>query len=133
MTRLVNTLTRCGCFFERCVACVTTLLFFVMTVAFVWQEYYGLSSLVRPDSFTGGMLYIHPGGLVLLGLLGLVICREILQTHQGRVWAENHPQGGALLQFTVPANPDLTQHEDHPTINSEQEHDALVALQDMAR
>jgi len=58
--------------------------------------------------------------------LGLAICREILQAHQGHVWAENHPQGGALLQFTVPANPDLSQHGDHSSIDPE--HDALVAL-----
>lgn len=34
--------------------------------------------------------------------LGLAICKEIIDRHQGRVWAENHPDGGALFQFIIP-------------------------------
>lgn len=35
--------------------------------------------------------------------LGLPICREIIAFHQGKVWAENHPNGGAVFSFIIPA------------------------------
>jgi signal transduction histidine kinase len=34
--------------------------------------------------------------------LGLAICRAIVTAHQGRIWAENRPEGGAALFFTLP-------------------------------
>jgi signal transduction histidine kinase len=34
--------------------------------------------------------------------LGLAICREIITAHQGRIWAENVPEGGALFSFELP-------------------------------
>ncbi len=34
--------------------------------------------------------------------LGLAICREIIEGHGGRIWAENGAQGGALFQFVLP-------------------------------
>jgi two-component system sensor histidine kinase KdpD len=34
--------------------------------------------------------------------LGLAICRGIVEAHGGRIWAENHPGGGALFRFTLP-------------------------------
>jgi signal transduction histidine kinase len=34
--------------------------------------------------------------------LGLAICREILRAHQGRIWAENRPEGGAIFSFALP-------------------------------
>lgn len=34
--------------------------------------------------------------------LGLAICREILTAHQGRIWAENGPDGGAVFVFELP-------------------------------
>jgi signal transduction histidine kinase len=37
--------------------------------------------------------------------LGLAICREIVQGHYGRIWAENRPGGGAVLTFTLPRDP----------------------------
>jgi signal transduction histidine kinase len=37
--------------------------------------------------------------------LGLAICREIIQGHHGRIWAENRPGGGAVLTFTLPRDP----------------------------
>jgi two-component system sensor histidine kinase KdpD len=39
-----------------------------------------------------------PGGVGL----GLAICRGILDLHNGRVWAENRPTGGAVFQFSLP-------------------------------
>ncbi|MEQ9380146.1 MAG: PAS domain S-box protein [Pirellulales bacterium] len=34
--------------------------------------------------------------------LGLVVCRQIILGHSGRVWAENHPQGGAIFHCQIP-------------------------------
>jgi two-component system sensor histidine kinase KdpD len=34
--------------------------------------------------------------------LGLAICRAIIASHGGRIWAENRPGGGALFRFTLP-------------------------------
>ncbi len=34
--------------------------------------------------------------------LGLAICRGIVEAHEGRIWAENRPGGGARLLFTLP-------------------------------
>lgn len=34
--------------------------------------------------------------------LGLTICRAIVEAHGGRIWAENRPDGGAALRFTLP-------------------------------
>jgi len=36
--------------------------------------------------------------------LGLAICREIVTAHKGRIWAENRPDGGAILTFEIPFN-----------------------------
>ncbi len=34
--------------------------------------------------------------------LGLSICREIIEAHYGKIWAENNPQGGAIFRFMLP-------------------------------
>lgn len=34
--------------------------------------------------------------------LGLTICRAIITAHDGRIWAENRPSGGAVFRFTLP-------------------------------
>ena len=39
--------------------------------------------------------------------LGLAICREIIDLHRGRIWAENNPEQGASLLFEIP----LEQHQ----------------------
>ncbi len=36
------------------------------------------------------------------GGLGLAICKKIIQEHQGRIWADNHPDGGAVVSFELP-------------------------------
>ena len=34
--------------------------------------------------------------------LGLAICREIIDAHHGRIWAQNNPTGGANISFILP-------------------------------
>jgi signal transduction histidine kinase len=37
--------------------------------------------------------------------MGLAICRSIVEAHDGRLWVENSPRGGAIFQFTLRAQP----------------------------
>ncbi len=37
--------------------------------------------------------------------LGLYVCRLLVEALDGHVWAENHPQGGAVFSFTLPLWP----------------------------
>jgi PAS domain S-box-containing protein len=37
--------------------------------------------------------------------MGLAICRSIVEAHDGRLWVENSPRGGAIFQFTMRAQP----------------------------
>lgn len=34
--------------------------------------------------------------------LGLYICRRLVEAQGGRIWAENHPNGGAVFSFALP-------------------------------
>jgi PAS domain S-box-containing protein len=34
--------------------------------------------------------------------LGLYVCRRLIEAQNGRIWAENHPQGGAIFSFMLP-------------------------------
>ena len=34
--------------------------------------------------------------------MGLHICRSIMETHGGRVWAEPNPGGGTVFAFSLP-------------------------------
>lgn len=34
--------------------------------------------------------------------LGLYVCRQLIEAQHGRIWAENHPDGGAIFSFTIP-------------------------------
>jgi K+-sensing histidine kinase KdpD len=34
--------------------------------------------------------------------LGLYVCRSLVKAQGGHIWAENHPDGGAVFSFTLP-------------------------------
>jgi len=34
--------------------------------------------------------------------LGLAICKEIIQAHKGKIWAENNPEVGSAFRFVLP-------------------------------
>ncbi len=34
--------------------------------------------------------------------LGLAICKEIIEAHHGKIWAENNPEGGSTFSFVLP-------------------------------
>ena len=34
--------------------------------------------------------------------LGLYVCRQLAEAQGGRIWVENHPDGGAVFSFTLP-------------------------------
>jgi two-component system sensor histidine kinase KdpD len=43
-----------------------------------------------------------PEGAVCGVGLGLAICRAILKLHNGRIWADRRPKGGAAFRFALP-------------------------------
>ncbi len=61
--------------------------------------------------------------------LGLAICREIINAHNGRIWAENRPQGGARLSFEIPLafQPKVVGSADDSADNQKNEPRQLVA------
>jgi C4-dicarboxylate-specific signal transduction histidine kinase len=49
--------------------------------------------------------------------MGLNICRTIIESHHGRLWASNNPEGGTTFRFTLPCaqlhlTPQLNQSEE---------------------
>lgn len=46
--------------------------------------------------------------------LGLAICKAVAQLHDGRIWVEDRPGGGALFQVDIPIG---EVHADEPVIN----------------
>jgi signal transduction histidine kinase len=42
--------------------------------------------------------------------MGLNICRTIIESHHGRLWATSNPEGGTIFRFTLPCvDPDVVQ------------------------
>ncbi len=39
--------------------------------------------------------------------LGLAISKKIIETHRGKIWAEQNPDGGAIFRFQIPVQQDL--------------------------
>ena len=34
--------------------------------------------------------------------IGLSVCREIVESHEGKIWVEPNPDGGTIFRFTLP-------------------------------
>ncbi len=47
--------------------------------------------------------------------MGLNICRSIIESHQGRLWFEDNPEGGCTFRFTLPAYADRETSEIDPS------------------
>ena len=45
--------------------------------------------------------------------MGLNICRTIIESHHGRLWAVNNPDGGTIFRFTLPCAPSIPAQEAH--------------------
>ncbi|HEX3598212.1 MAG TPA: DUF4118 domain-containing protein [Polyangiaceae bacterium] len=45
--------------------------------------------------------------------LGLTICQAVVAAHEGRIWLENRKDGGAIVRFTLPATPSLSEVDEH--------------------
>ncbi|MCL6479169.1 MAG: sensor histidine kinase KdpD [Peptococcaceae bacterium] len=40
--------------------------------------------------------------------LGLAICKGFIEAHRGRIWAENRPDGGVVITFTLPMENEMS-------------------------
>jgi len=60
----------------------------------------GIADAIKPGLFQPFVTSKDTG----MGV-GLSICRTIVETHGGELWAEDNPGGGATLRFTVPGSP----------------------------
>jgi two-component system sensor kinase FixL len=56
----------------------------------------GLSNEIRTKLFQP-FVTTKPSGMGV----GLSVCRAIVETHGGRLWAEDNPGGGTVFRFTV--------------------------------
>ncbi|MBI3160087.1 MAG: PAS domain S-box protein [Chloroflexi bacterium] len=54
----------------------------------VFEKFYRLSSGDSQSAYGYG--------------LGLYICQRLIEAQNGRIWAENHPSGGAVFSFALP-------------------------------
>ncbi|WP_018608751.1 PAS domain S-box protein [Uliginosibacterium gangwonense] len=57
------------------------------------------------EAFIQGHQTLPQGGTGL----GLAICRRIILDHNGQLWVENHPTGGAIFKLLLPVKSDETQ------------------------
>ena len=69
----------------------------------------GIASEIMPTSFTKFTTKSEKGAG-----LGLFISKSIMESHGGRIWAENNADGiGATLTFTLPlASNEIHRHRD---------------------
>jgi signal transduction histidine kinase len=59
---------------------------------------HGVPEAIRPSLFDSFYTTKTDG----MGM-GLNICRSIIESHQGRLWFEDNPDGGCTFRFTLPA------------------------------
>jgi two-component system sensor kinase FixL len=50
--------------------------------------------------------------------IGLSLTRSLVESHGGRIWAENNPDGGASFRFTLPTERDRARAPSPATENA---------------
>jgi PAS domain S-box-containing protein len=60
---------------------------------------------IKPDHFASIFDSFHTTKTGGLGM-GLSICKTIVGKHGGKIWAENHSQGGCTFSFSLPSKED---------------------------
>jgi PAS domain S-box-containing protein len=58
--------------------------------------------------------------------LGLAISRSIIESHQGRIWAENQTRGGAVFSFTIPIAEQSAREKTKPRFKNVIEFNAVL-------
>ncbi len=64
----------------------------------------GIPKALLPHLFDGSLPLSggsRSDGSRFMGI-GLSVCKTIVEAHGGRIWAENAPDGGAVIRFTLP-------------------------------
>lgn len=68
----------------------------------------GISPALLPTLFTGSPSVPSLSGDNRKNMgIGLTVCRTIIEAHGGQMSAENRPEGGALMRFTLPTKEDF--------------------------
>ena len=67
----------------------------------------GLPEQALSHVFEGGGLHQEAADPRRGTGIGLSICNTIITIHGGRIWAENHPEGGAVFTFELPMEEDV--------------------------
>ena len=70
----------------------------------------GIDPLIKEKLFTGehGVTSTGQGGEKGSGL-GLILCKDFVEMHHGRIWVESEPGKGAKFFFTLPVPEDTEQ------------------------
>ncbi|MBQ2957591.1 MAG: DUF4118 domain-containing protein, partial [Clostridia bacterium] len=72
----------------------------------------GIHPDILPDIFSGMYHSALPSGDSSKNMgIGLTVCRTIIEAHGGVMTAENRPEGGALMRFTLPIKEDTHESE----------------------
>lgn len=68
----------------------------------------GLSASAKENLLSGSDMHATSGTAGEMGTgLGLQLCKEMIQRHEGRLWVESTLQEGSTFYFTLPREPDV--------------------------